>query len=107
MIDMTFASFLTILVISVIVALIMHYGIAYRALNGIDGFFAKWVTGWLGAWVASPVLGHWFSGVKISAVYIIPAFLGAFMGSFLFTAWGKAMAMRPRALDLHETSKAA
>ncbi|HEV2383029.1 MAG TPA: hypothetical protein VG206_24955 [Terriglobia bacterium] len=98
MIDMHFASFLTLLVISLIAALVVHYAIRYRVLNGIDGFLCKWVVGWLGAWLGTPVLGHWFHGLVISGVYIIPAFLGGFIGSFLTTAvWkaeGKAMMSR-------------
>ena len=107
MIDMNFASFLTVLIISLIAAVVMHYGIRYRVLNGADGFFAKWIAGWLGAWLASPVLGHWFAGVEISTVYVIPAFVGAFMGAFGFAAVAKAKSLQPHAFDVHETHKAA
>lgn len=92
MIDMSFASFLTLLIISLITALVMHYAIHYRVLVGIDGFLWKWVVGWIGAWLGTPVLGHWFSGVVISNVYIIPAFLGSFIGAFLVAAVWKAEA---------------
>ncbi len=92
MLDMNFASFLTLFIISLIAALIMHYAVRYRVLNGGDGFVAKWIVGWVGAWLSSPVLGHWFSGVSISSVYIIPAFLGGFMGAFLAAAVWKAEA---------------
>ena len=92
MLDMTFASFLTLLVISLICALIVHYAIRYRVLDGADGFLAKWIVGWVGAWVASPVLGHWFADIHISSVYIIPAFIGGFSGAFLATAVWKAEA---------------
>jgi uncharacterized membrane protein YeaQ/YmgE (transglycosylase-associated protein family) len=92
MLDMTFASFLTLLVISLICSLIVHYAIRYRVLDGADGFLAKWIVGWVGAWVASPVLGHWFAAVRISSVYIIPAFIGGFVGAFLTTAVWKAEA---------------
>lgn len=92
MIDMSFASFLTLLIISLITALVMHYAIHYRVLDGIDGFLWKWVVGWIGAWLGTPVLGHWFSGVVISNVYIIPAFLGGFIGAFLVAAVWKAEA---------------
>jgi uncharacterized membrane protein YeaQ/YmgE (transglycosylase-associated protein family) len=92
MIDMTFVSFLTLLVISLICAVIVHYGVRYRVLAGFDGFLAKWVVGWIGAWVGSPVLGHWFADAHISGVYIIPAFIGGFVGAFLTTAVWKAEA---------------
>ena len=107
MLDMSFAPFLALLIISLITAVVVHYGIRYRVLNGIDGFLAKWIAGWLGAWLASPVLGHWFAGFKIIDVYIVPAFLGGFIGSFLFTAMGKSMGIERRAFNVHETQKAA
>ena len=92
MIGMGFGGFLTLLVISFIAAIVMQNAIRYRFLGGVDGFFAKWIVGWLGAWVASPVLGHWFGGVAVGAQYIIPAFVGAFSTTFMITAVCKAMA---------------
>lgn len=92
MIGMGFGAFLTLFVISFIAAIVMHNGIRYRFLSGVDGFFVKWIVGWLGAWIASPVLGHWFSGFAIGGQYIIPAFLGAFSTAFLATAVCKAIA---------------
>ncbi len=92
MIGMNFASFLTLLVISVVAAFIMHYAIGYRVLDGFDGFLWKWVAGWVGAWLGTPVLGRWFPGVVISHVYIIPALIGGFIGAFLVAALCKAEA---------------
>jgi uncharacterized membrane protein YeaQ/YmgE (transglycosylase-associated protein family) len=92
MIGMGFGAFLTLFVISFIAAAVIHYGFHYRFLNGIDGFFTKWIFGWLGAWIASPVLGHWFAGFAIGGQYIVPAFLGAFSTAFLIAAVAKAMA---------------
>ncbi|MGH9454987.1 MAG: hypothetical protein ACRD2O_13550 [Terriglobia bacterium] len=92
MIGMHFMAFLTLLVISLIVALIVHYAIHYRFLEHIDGFFWKWIVGWIGAWLGTPVLGHWFDGVRISTVYIIPAFIGAFIGAFAAAALWKGHA---------------
>lgn len=91
MIGMGFGAFLTLFVISFIVAAIMHNAIRYRFLNGVDGFLSKWIVGWVGAWIASPVLGHWFSGVALGGQYIIPAFVGAFSLTFLGTAACKAV----------------
>lgn len=93
MIGMGFESFLTLFVISFIAAIVIHNVIGYQFLGGVDGFFSKWIFGWLGAWVASPVLGHWFAGVAIGGQYIFPAFLGAFSTAFMITAVCKAMAM--------------
>ena len=90
MIAMHFASFLTLLVISFIAAIVMHSAIRYRMLDGGDGFVWKWVVAWVGAWLGTPVVGHWFAGVAIGQVFIIPAFIGAFAGAFLATAVWKA-----------------
>jgi hypothetical protein len=38
------------------------------------------------------VLGHWFERAKLANVYLIPALLGAFVGAFVVTAAGKALA---------------
>lgn len=109
MLDMHFTSFLTLAVISLITALIVYYAIRYRFLDGVDGFFGKWIAGWVVAWVASPVLGFWFTGVKISTVYIIPAFIGGFIGAFAPAAICKARskAIRPVMFEVHETNRAA
>jgi uncharacterized membrane protein YeaQ/YmgE (transglycosylase-associated protein family) len=90
MIAMNFAAFLTLMVISLIAAVVIHYAIRYRVLDGFDGFIWKWVVAWVGAWLGTPVLGHWFQGVVISHVYIVPAFLGGFTGAFLVAAVWKA-----------------
>ena len=101
MIGMGFGAFLTLFVISFIAAIVMHSAIRYRFLGGVDGFFSKWIVGWLGAWVASPVLGHWFAGFAIGGQYIIPAFLGAFSAAFMTTAVCKALARtRPAGAEL-------
>jgi uncharacterized membrane protein YeaQ/YmgE (transglycosylase-associated protein family) len=92
MIGMGFGAFLTLLVVSFIATVVIHNGVRYRFLGGIDGFVAKWIVGWVGAWIASPVLGHWFSGVAIGGQYIIPAFLGGLSAAFMVTAACKAMA---------------
>ena len=48
MIGMGFGAFLTLFVIGFIAAAVMHSVVRYRFLNGVDGFFAKWIVGWLG-----------------------------------------------------------
>lgn len=88
MIGMSFGSFLTLLIVSFIVALIMQYAVRYRAMQGGDGFAAKWIAGWIGAWLGSPVLGHWSSNIQ--GTYIIPAIIGAFVGAFLVAFFIKA-----------------
>ena len=92
MLGMNFLAFVTLLIISLIAALFMHYVVRYRMLVGFDGFLWKWVIGWVGAWMGSPVLGHWLNGLSISNVYIVPACLGGFIGAFVATAVFKAEA---------------
>ena len=78
MIGIDFISFLIILVIAVVVAAILHYGFKFYVLPGFSSFLSKIVIGWVGAWLGSPVFGHWFGGLAYKEVYIIPAILGSF-----------------------------
>lgn len=78
MIGMNFGSFILLLVISVIAAVVLHYWLRYYVTPGPGGFLAKVVLAWIGGWVGSPVLGHWGPEVSAGQVYIIPAVLGAF-----------------------------
>ena len=91
MIGMSFGSFLTLLIIGLIATIVMHWVIRYRALDGIDGFFAKWIAGWIGGWLGVPVLGHWW--FQIRGEYVIPALVGAFVGAFTCVAIVKAAAV--------------
>ena len=90
MIAMTLFPFLTILIVSLVAAAVLHFVVRYRVLSGIDGFLGKWITGWIGGWLGSPVLGHW--AFHIGGVYLIPALIGAFAGAFFVTALLKASA---------------
>jgi len=92
MIGMNFWSFLVLLVAGLISAAVLHYIICYRVLECFDGFLGKLIAGWIGAWLGSPVLGHWFEQVKLADIYLIPALLGAFAASFAVTAAYKAQA---------------
>jgi uncharacterized membrane protein YeaQ/YmgE (transglycosylase-associated protein family) len=91
MIGMHFGTFLTLLILGFVAAIVMHSVIRYRMMGGIDGFFAKWIAGWIGGWLGGPVLGHWW--FQIQNVYVIPALLGAFVGAFLFVALTKSTAV--------------
>jgi len=77
MIGMSLASFLILLVISVVVSAILHYGLKYYVTPGIWSFCSKIVVGWIGAWFGSPVFGHWWPGLQFEEVYFIPAILGS------------------------------
>ena len=92
MVGMNFWTFLVLLVAGVIAAAVVHYVARYRFLEGFDGFLNKVIAGWVGAWLGSPIIGHWFEPVKIANIYLIPALLGAFAGVFVVVATAKAMA---------------
>jgi uncharacterized membrane protein YeaQ/YmgE (transglycosylase-associated protein family) len=49
-----------------------------RVRAGFESFLGTVIWGWIGAWLGSPVLGHWFPGFNYHEVYIIPAILGSF-----------------------------
>ena len=83
MIGMSFGPFLALLIVGLIASFVLHYVVRCRMLEGFDGFLGKWIVGWIGAWLGSPVLGHW--GPHISDQYIIPAFIGSFSLAFLAT----------------------
>jgi uncharacterized membrane protein YeaQ/YmgE (transglycosylase-associated protein family) len=92
MIGMDFGAFLVLLVASVIAAFVIHYLFRYRVLTGFDGFLGKWIVGWIGAWLGSPVLGYWFGPFQLAHVYLIPVLIGAFAAAFGTTSFCKALA---------------
>jgi len=77
MIGINFVSFLILLIISIAVSAILHYGLKFYIRPGIVSFFSKVIFGWIGAWLGSPVFGHWFGGMVYETIYIIPAILGS------------------------------
>ena len=89
MIGMNFWAFLVLSVAGVIAAAVVHYIARYRFLEGFDGLLSKVIAGWVGAWLGSPLIGHWFERVKIANIYLIPALLGAFAGAFVVVATGR------------------
>jgi uncharacterized membrane protein YeaQ/YmgE (transglycosylase-associated protein family) len=97
MLGMSFLSFLILTFIGAVVAATYHYVIRYRFLEGNDAVIGKLIIGWLGAWLGSPVLGHWLW--KVENVYIVPALLGAIATIHLTILTAKALAkfasMRP------------
>jgi uncharacterized membrane protein YeaQ/YmgE (transglycosylase-associated protein family) len=92
MIGMDFWAFLVLFVAALIAAIVLHYLLRYRFLEGFDGFLGKLGAVWIGAWLGSPVLGHWFESVRLANIYLIPALLGAFAGAFALTASWKGQA---------------
>jgi uncharacterized membrane protein YeaQ/YmgE (transglycosylase-associated protein family) len=97
MLGMSLLSFLILTFIGAVVAAAYHYVIRYRFLEGNDAVVGKLIVGWFGAWLGSPVLGHWLW--KVENVYIVPALLGAIVTVHLTVLTGKALAklasMRP------------
>jgi uncharacterized membrane protein YeaQ/YmgE (transglycosylase-associated protein family) len=80
MIGMDFISFLILLIISVVVSAILHYGLKYYVTPGLYSFCSKVVLGWVGAWLGSPVLGYWphrFPFLQYGDIWLIPAILGS------------------------------
>jgi uncharacterized membrane protein YeaQ/YmgE (transglycosylase-associated protein family) len=77
MFGLGFMSFFILLVISVVVSAVMHYGFKFYVRPGLVSFFSKVIIGWIGAWLGSPIFGHWWEGVNYEEVYIIPAILGS------------------------------
>ena len=60
MIGMDFLSFLILLVISAIVSWFLHFVCKYYIVPGWGSYVSKVIIGWVGAWLGSPVLGHWW-----------------------------------------------
>jgi uncharacterized membrane protein YeaQ/YmgE (transglycosylase-associated protein family) len=89
MIGMNFWAFLVLSVTAVVAAALIHYGARYQFLEGFDGFLAKVIAGWVGAWLGSRLIGDWFERLKIANIYLIPALLGAFAGAFVVVATGR------------------
>ena len=104
MLGMSFLSFLVLSVIGAVVAWVYHFALRYRFLEGQAALFGKLVVGWVGAWLGSPVLGHWFW--KVENVYVVPAILGAIatihMNYLVWTALAKLASIR---LEAQETRK--
>ena len=101
MLGMSLLSFLTLTLISAVVAVGYHNVIRYRLLEGNDALFGKLIIGWFGAWLATPVFGHWLW--KIENVYIVPAILGSIAAIHVLVLTAKALAkiasMRPAVME--------
>ena len=77
MIGMDFISFIILLIISIVVAGILHFAFKFYIMPGWVSYISKVVIGWVGAWLGSPVFGHWWNGLNYKEVYIVPAILGS------------------------------
>ena len=72
---MGFEGFLTLLVISVVVSGILHYGVKFYVTAGTWSFVSKCVIGYVGALLGAIFFGSW--GPGYGDVHIIPAILGS------------------------------
>lgn len=90
MLGISVVSFAVLLIIGAVVAVVYHSIARYRFLEGNDALFGKLMVGWFGAWLGSPVIGHWLW--KIENVYIVPAILGAIAAIHLTTLMWKGLA---------------
>ena len=86
MVGMDFMSFLILLIISVVVSAILHFGLNHFVIQGLSSFFYKVAIGWVGAWLGSMVLGQWWEGLNYGPVYFAPAILGCLALALLVTA---------------------
>jgi uncharacterized membrane protein YeaQ/YmgE (transglycosylase-associated protein family) len=75
MLEMGFVSFLTLTIVGAVVAVVYHWALQDRFFERLDLVFGKLLLGWIGAWLGSPVLGHWLW--KYNGIYLVPALLGA------------------------------
>ena len=91
MIGMSFVSFIILLVISIIVSAVLHFLLKNYVRPGINSFISKVIFGWIGAWLGSPVFGHWFEGLNYEEVYYIPAILGSFAVLILLVDFVKSV----------------
>ena len=79
MIGMDFISFIILLIISIVVSGVLHFVIKFYIIPGCSSYISKVLIGWVGAWLGSPVFGHWWPGLNYKEVYIIPAILGSLL----------------------------
>jgi hypothetical protein len=101
MLGMSLLSFSLLTVIGAVIAVVYHSVIRYRFLEGNDALYGKLFIGWFGAWLGSPVFGHWLW--RVENVYLVPAILGAVAAVHLtvltFKALAKITRMRPAATE--------
>jgi uncharacterized membrane protein len=90
MVGVNFESFLTLLIIGIVVAAVFHWILKYRIIPGTDAVLGEVAVAWLGGWLGSPVLGHWLW--KIGDIYVVPAILGAIVAVHLDVLCCKVLA---------------
>jgi len=72
---MDFSGFLTLLIVAVVVAAILHYGFKFYVTEGLWSFLSKATVGYIEALFASDFIGEW--GTSYGGVAVIPAIIGS------------------------------
>ena len=103
MIGMNFISFLSLLVISAISASIVHSMLKPRVLHKGEAYLCEWIMGWIGAWLGSPVVGHWGWLIPGTTVYLVPAALGALAVIYVVTESVRIIEFLTADISLRET----
>ena len=85
MIGMTFVSFLSLLFIGAICAGFLYNMLKSGLMHHGEGYLIRLIVGWVGAWIGSPVLGHWGWMIPETTVYLGPAVLGALAAIYVVT----------------------
>ena len=92
---MDFVSFIILLIISVVVSAILHFVCKYYIVPGWWSYLSKVFIGWFGAWLGSPIFGHWWEGLNYNQVYIVPAVLGCLLFSIFAVDLVKTFSTMP------------
>ena len=74
---MTLMSFVVLLAISILVSVVLHYGLKVRIRSDATSFVATTVWAYVGAWLSMSMLGTWLPEIGYGGVAIIPAVLGS------------------------------
>ena len=78
MTPLDFMGFMVLLAVALLVAAILHYGLKFYIVSGHWSFASKVIVGYVGAMYGPAFFGHWFEGLVVGGVYLLPAALGAF-----------------------------
>ena len=72
---MSFATFITLLIISIVVSAVLHFVCKMYIRTGLESFISKVIIGYIGAWQGSAVFGRWW--FEIGGVNVVPAIIGS------------------------------
>ena len=83
---MNFSSFLALFVISAVCAFVFNSMLKLKLIHRGEGYLCELIMGWIGAWISSPVLGHWSWMVPRTSVYLVPAIVGLIAAIYTLAA---------------------